>query len=189
MNNLNMDVTDPFVAGNLKKKLLTIPNEKLENFYDALFGSAHTYAKPMDRINNIYEKFTSSKKDELFAGTRETAKAMYDKFYTISCEMYDYLKNNRNANPIDRCFFLNQKYSDLKNATGEKVFSDKEIYVLKEMGYGEFLLNVSFYGNTSEAIDKIEHIIKGIITKKYLTPKNENMIENKEVKALVGSVA
>ena len=54
-----------------------------------------------------------------------------------------------------------------------KLLTKQDLYILDELGGGEWVMNIKFITNSKEAIDKIENIIKNAITEKYLAPKHE----------------
>lgn len=188
MAQLNM-TQDAFVIGSIMKKVEQIPDEKLYEFYDALFGDEHSYLKPMDRVAKVAKSFENEKRDELFDEVPALAKAMYDKFLAQNIQGLMFCMKNRNKIPSDREFFKNTDYKELKNSLGEKVYTDKELYVLKKLGGGEFLLGVTGYQTSKAVTDKIEAIIREVITKKYLTKDMVNAIESSRVRALIAEVA
>ena len=161
------------------------PNQHLE-FFMALSGE-HSFAKPMDRIANVAKRFSDEKKAELFMGTKELAKSMYDKFYGIYCGMTDYAQANRDKVPNDREFFENYQFQNMKQIDGSKTFTDKEIYVLSELGGGTWLVDIPFHNGSNEVIEQIEKIIKYTIAKKYLHVE-QNAITNQSVKKLLRGV-
>lgn len=187
MAQLNM-VQDAFAIGSIKNKISKVPDEKLEDFYDALFGEEHAYLKPLDRVSKVAKRFDDAKKEDLLSGTRELATNMYNKFLSQNNEMLEYCRRSRAKVPSDREFFINLDYKNLKNVLGENVYTDKELYVLEKMGGGDFLLNITHYITSASVIEKIESIINSVITKKYLTT-NANAIENKRTKVMIGRIA
>ena len=107
-------------------------------------------------------------KEEIFSGTREIATEMYKKFISLSSSMLDYCTENRAKISSDRMFFINTDYKNLKQTDGSSTLTKQEIYVLTELGNAEFLLNIHYYQNSNDVIEKIEKIIKKAKLKKIM---------------------
>lgn len=148
------------------------PKDYLE-FFKALSGDEYEYKNAMDRIAITANRFKIAQKDELFKDVQSTAKSFYDKIYAINASMTTYSQENRDEVPNDREFFENFDYE--KNIKG---FTDQDIYILKELGGGEWVMNIKFISNSNEALNKIEQIIKTAITAKYLQPKHNAIASN-----------
>ena len=119
-------------------------------------------------------KFDTTR-DDVLAGTREQAKAMYNAFYSRCDHMLDYCTKNRELNSSDREFFKIQDYS--------KMFNEQELYVLNKLGGGSWLLDIKLLANSKVAIDEIEDIIKRGKIMKYLN--TSNAIESKRVSKML----
>ena len=156
-----------FIDGEIESYIDEIPENKYIEFFKALSGGEYEYKNAMDRIAMTAKRFKAERTDNLLAGTREQAKAMYDKFYGQCCAMLDYTQKDRNKTPNDREFFINMKYESLKNTDGSNTYDKKELYVLNELGGGSWLIDVRFYQNSKEVIDRIEAIIKNAMIAKY----------------------
>lgn len=180
MNNLIQDIKTKlniqgggFIDAEIESYLEGIEPEKYLEFFKALSGDEYSYKNAMDRIAITAKRFKVAKTDELFKETPTMAKECYERFYTVNAQMTTYSQTNRDAIPNDREFFTNTKYSDLVDKHGAKVFSKQDLYILDELGGGEWLMNIKFITNSKEAVDKIERIIKTAITAKYMKPKHE----------------
>ena len=164
-----------FSLGMIEECIEDIPIEKYQDFFNMLMGDEHDYLKPLDRVAKVAKHFKHSKADELFSGTRDMAKAFYNKIYTVNASMTTYSQENRDKVPNDREFFENMDYSKLKDKDGFSVFTKQDLYILGEIGGGEWVMNIKFISNSDEAVLKIENIIKNAITAKYLSPKHETI--------------
>lgn len=147
-------------------------------FFKALSGDEYAYKNAMDRISIVAKRFKGADEDELFKDTQSLAKEVYSKFYSVNCSMTTYSQENRDKVPDDRKFFINMDYSKLLDKNNFRVFNEKDIYILKELGGGEWLMDIRFITNSKDAEVKIEKIIKHGITLKYLTPENEAIASN-----------
>ena len=163
-----------FIDAEIEEYVSEIDTSRHLEFFKALSGE-HGFSKPMDRIANVAKQFSKDKENQLFSGSYELAKSMYDKFYYQHSKMTDYCTANRHRIPSDREFFNNCDFKALINSDKSKTYSDKEIYVLGELGGAEWLLSICSYANSKKVIDDIEKIIKTTITKKYLT-KEETLL-------------
>ena len=164
---------DMFSVGMIEDAIEGIDAEQYNEFFNALIGDEHEYLKPLDRVAKVSKQFKHARSNELFKETPTMAKECYERFYTVNAQMTTYSQTNRDAVPNDREFFINTKYSDLVDKYGAKVFSKQDLYILDELGGGEWLMNIKFITNSKEAVDKIERIIKTAITAKYMKPKHE----------------
>jgi len=149
-------------------------------FFKALSGE-HDFRNPMDRIAITAKKFKPAEVN-ILAGTHDKAKAMYDKFYAQQSAMTDYTQANRETIPNDRDWFKSIDYSKLKNRDGSLTYTKQEVYVLNELGCGEFLLDLPTKANSAEAIKLIKKTIDKAITTKYSDAKG---IESKRVLKMV----
>lgn len=156
------------------------PSKHLE-FFKALSGGEFEYKNPMDRIAMVAKKFKAERMDTLLAGTREQAKAMYDKFYIESAYMLEHCTKNRDIIQNDRDFFRGIDYENLKKTDGSLVYTKQELYVLDYLGGGDWLMDIRFASNSKEVIDKIESVIKNAVVAKY---GNQPMI-NLQVKKMI----
>ena len=157
-------------------EIACITNDNLREFYREVV-SADTYGNGMKAIISVAKNFKSAEKD-IVAGTAEKAKNMYDKFYAQQSAMLDYSQTHRDEVPNDREWFNKIDYSKLKNRDGSKTYTKQELYVLKELGDGEFLLNLRFTLNSSHVVAKIKKIIDKAIKTKH---KKIESIESKRV--------
>jgi hypothetical protein len=142
------------------------PSRHLE-FFKALSGGEYEYKNTMDRIAMTAKRFRTEKTDNLLAGTRSQAKAMYDKFYSESMAMLDYTAKNRERCPSDRDFFNGLPYEILKRTDGTPTYTKQELYVMDKLGAGEFLLGIRLALSSKDIIDKIERVIKEAVMTKY----------------------
>lgn len=177
MKNLKIE-SDMFSVGMIEDAIDGIDSEQYKEFYNMLMGDDHDYLKPLDRVAKVAKHFKHSQADELFKETPTMAKECYERFYTVNAQMTDYSQQHRDAVPNDRDFFVNTKYQELKDKHGADVFSKQDLYILDELGGGEWLMNIKFITNSKEAVDKIERIIKTAITAKYMKPKHEAISHN-----------
>ena len=162
-----------FAVGMIEDSLEGIKPSEYKTFFCALMGDEHEYLKPLDRVAKVAERFKASTEDELFKDTYLIAKTFYDKIYAINANMTTYSQENRDKVPNDREFFENMDY-----ANQIKGMTEQDIYILKILGGGEWVMNIKFISNSSEAIAKIEKIIKNAITEKYLGNKHEAIAHN-----------
>jgi hypothetical protein len=160
------------------------PSRHLE-FFKALSGGEYEYKNAMDRIAMTAKRFKSERTDNLLAGTREQAKAMYDKFYGQCCAMLDYTQQDRNKTPNDREFFLNMPYDKLKNRDGSMAYTKQELYVLNELGGGNWLIDVRFSVNSTTIVDRIEKIISNAKISKY---EDTKQISNGKVMKMIAGI-
>jgi len=154
-------------------EIACIPNDKIREFFKEVL-IAESYGNGMKAIINTAKKF----KPDILASTAEKAKNMYDKFYAQQSAMLDYSQTHRDEVPNDREWFNKIDYSKLKNRDGSKTYTKQELYVLKELGGGEFLLNLRFTLNSSHVVAKIKKIIDKAIKTKH---KKIESIESKRV--------
>jgi len=168
-----------FNYSTIEDEIKHIPQDKLREFYKSVM-SVDSFGNGMKAIIEASKLFTS--KVDIYDGSRDKAKSMYDKFYVECCRMLDYCTDNREKINSDREFFTNCDYASLKNKLGESAYTKQELYVLNDLGSGEWLCNIRLYPNSEVAITAIEKSIKKAITTKYST----NAIENKKVRDLIG---
>ena len=164
---------DMFSIGMIEESIKDIKPEQYIDFFNMLMGDEHSYLKPLDRVAKVAKHFKHSMSDELFKDTPTMAKDCYDKFYAINAQMTTYSQENRDKVPNDREFFNNTDYKMLKDKHGADVFTKQDLYILDELGGGEWLMNIKFITNSKDAVEKIEKIIKSAITAKYMKPKHE----------------
>lgn len=174
-----------FNFGLIADEIENIPNENLKEFYK-LVMSNESFGNGMKAIIASAKEFTPQEQD-LLAGTHDTAKQMYNKFYAQNCAMTDYTQANRDKVSNDRDFFEKMDYTKLKNTDGAKTYTKQELYVLKELGGGSWLVDIRFLPNTQVAISKIEKIIKSAIITKY--SNSTNAIESKRVTKMLRGAA
>lgn len=167
-----------FINAEIESYLEGVEPENYLEFFKALSGDEYEYKNAMDRIAITAKRFKEAKSDELFKESHSMAKTFYDKIYGINSSMTTYTQENRDKVPNDREFFLNLDYSKLMDKNNFKVLTKQDLYILDELGGGEWLMNIKFITNSKEAIDKIERIIKNAITSKYLAPKHEAISSN-----------
>lgn len=157
-----------------------ISNTDLREFYKSVV-TADTFGNGMKAIINTAKKFKPEEKD-LLAGTEDKAKVMYDKFYSQQSAMTDYSQSHRDEVPNDRDWFRSIDYSKLKNRDGSQTYTKQELYVLQELGGGEFILDLPFKENSQKVIALIKKTIDKAITTKYSEAKG---IENKHVVKMI----
>ena len=167
-----------FIDAEIESYLEGIKPEDYLSFFKALSGDEYAYKNAMDRIAIVSSKFKGAERDELFKETHSMAKECYDKIYALNASMTTYSQENRDKVPNDRDFFINIDYSALVDKIGAKVLTKQDLYILDELGGGEWVMNIKFITHSKEAIDKIERIIKSAITAKYLAPKHEAISSN-----------
>ena len=162
-----------FIDAEIESYIEDIKPEQYLEFFKALSGDDYAYKNAMDRIAIVAKSFKTRREDSLFSETPTMAKDCYDKFYHINASMTTYAQENRDKVPNDREFFINMDYS-----TQIKGMTAQDLYVLDELGGGEWIMDIKFITNSKDAIDKIENIIKNAITSKYLKPKHEAIASN-----------
>lgn len=177
-----------YIDGMIRESLEGVKEEDYQEFFNSLMGDDHAYLKPLDRVAKVAERFKASTANELFEGTRDMAKAMYDKFYAINATMTTYTQNNRDTIPNDRVFFENFDYKNMKDPKNHLILSKQELYTLNELGGGTWLMNIKFIMNSKEAVDKIESIIKSAITKSFMMKKSDNAIAG-NVRKMIGKAS
>ena len=173
-----------FIDAEIQSHIEGIDKSLYLDFFKALSGD-HDFRNPMDRIAITAKNFKPAEKD-ILAGTADKAKAMYDKFYAQQSAMTDYSQAHRDEVPNDRQWFKSIDYSKLKNRDGSKTYTKQELYVLQELGGGEFLLDLPFKENAQKVIDLIKETIDKAITTKYSDAK---AIESKRVVKMLGKIA
>ena len=185
MNNLIKDIKTKlniqgggFIDAEIESYLEDIDPSSYLEFFKALSGDDYAYKNAMDRISIVASNFKRARSDSLFKGTQTRAKETYDRFYSVNCSMTTYSQEHRDKVPNDRKFFEEMDYKSLLDKNKQKVFNESDIYILKQLGGGEWLMNIKFIINSKDAVEKIENIIKSGITKKYLTPSNESIAHN-----------
>ena len=176
-----------FSMSAVESALAGVANEDLLQLFQYAV-SVEAFGNGLKALTIAVQKLKNEKKEELFSQTRAQAEAMYSKFYTQSCDMFDYIRLNRGLNPVDRDFFCGQKYENLKNKNCEKTFNKQELYVLKALGDGQFLMNISYYLSKKDVIDKIENVIQNGLAQKYLLSNSQKIIENEEIEIYNQSV-
>jgi len=179
VSSLKIDA-NPFNYETINEAIDQVPIEKYMEFYKEVL-KVDSYGNGIKAVLDISEKYKSEKTDRLLEGTREQAKAMYDKFYAECCSMLDYTAKSREKHPSDREFFINVPYKQLERTDGTKTYTDKELYVLNELGGGEWLIGIRLALSSKEVIDKIEAVIKKALTTKYNQPAISY-----EVKKMIG---
>lgn len=165
-----------FIDAEIEEYINGIDKSQHLEFFKALSGDEYQYKNAMDRISIVAKRFKNEKTDNILAGTREQAKAMYDKFYYECCAMLDYAQKNRSKVPNDREFFMNVPYSELKCTDGSPAYTKQELFVLNALGGGEWLIDIRLALSSKDVIDRIEKIIRDAVLAKY---NNQNRIENK----------
>lgn len=167
-----------FIDAEIEEHISSIDKSQHLEFFKALSGDEHQYKNAMDRISIVAKRFKNAKTDNILAGTREQAKAMYDKFYYESCAMLDYIQENRDKVPNDREFFKNVPYGELKRTDGSPAYTKQELFVMNALGGGEWLMDIKLAPSSKDVIDKIEKIIREAVLTKY---NNQNSIESTRV--------
>lgn len=170
LNNLRIE-KDMFSVGMIEDAIEGISPKQYKEFFNALMGDEHDYLKPLDRVAKVSKHFKGTEEAELFKDTQDIAKTFYDKIYGVNASMTTYSQEHRDKVPNDREFFENMDYTSLTDKNKFKVFTKKDLYILDELGGGEYIMNIKFITNSSEALTKIEKIIKHAIRLKHLAPK------------------
>ena len=156
-----------FIDEEIRDIIHDIKEKDHKAFFKALSGE-HQYLKPMQIVSKVAKEFkTPTLKDNLLENSRAEAKDMYDKFYAESSAMLDFTAQRRNDYPSDVLFFVSFNYAQAKKVDGSKAYTKKEIYVLRELGGGEWLMNIKLASNSQEVINKIHRIIADGIETKY----------------------
>lgn len=176
IKSLKIDM-NPFNYEAINEAIDLVPVERYMEFYKQVL-KIDSYGNGVKAVLEISENFKNEKTDNILAGTREQAKAMYDKFYYESCAMLDYAHQNRSKVPNDREFFRNMPYSELKRTDGSPAYTKQELFVLNALGGGEWLIDIRLALSSQDIVDRIEKIIKEAVLTKY---NNQNRIENKRV--------
>ena len=158
-----------FIDAEIQSHIEGIDKSLYLDFFKALSGD-HDFRNPMDRIAITAKNFKPAEKD-ILAGTADKAKAMYDKFYAQQSAMTDFTQANRDKVRNDREWFKSIDYSKLKNIDGSQTYTKQELYVLNELGGGEFLLDLPFKDNSQKVIELIKKTIDKAITTKSIESK------------------
>ena len=167
INSLKIEVeNNPFEYQTVVDEVEHIQEQDFMRFYSEC-RAENTFGDGMKAIINTAKKF----KPDILASTAEKAKNMYDKFYAQQSAMLDYSQTHRDQVPNDREWFNKIDYSKLKNKDGSKTYTKQELYLLKELGGGEFLLNLRFTLNSSHIITKIKKIIDEVLKTKSIESK------------------
>lgn len=149
-----------------------LPDDYLQ-FFKELSGDEYAYKNAMDRISIVASKFKKHEEDSLFSGTQCLAKEVYSRLYAVNSSMTTYSQANRDKVKDDRVFFETMDYKNMVDLNNKNVLTRQDVYILKELGGGEWLMNIKFISNSSEALNKIEKIIKHAIRLKHLAPKHD----------------
>lgn len=182
-NRLNL-VDDIYAIDTIKEKMELIEDNQCLDFYQSVVCK-NTFGNGLKAFLNTIEEFNSIKIDNLLDGTREQAKAMYDKFYEQCYAMLDYVKKDRNKTPNDREFFINMPYNKLKNRDGSMTYTKQELYVLNEIGGGGWLIDIRFYTNSKTIVDRIEKIISNAKISKY---EDTKQVSNGKVMKMISGI-
>ena len=177
---------DIFAIETVQEATESIDEDKYMQFYKDVMKE-DTFGNGMKAILKISEAYTKSDTTSLTQNSRQLAKSMYDKFYAENCAMTDYAQDNREKITNDRLWFESINYSKLKRADNTSTYTKQEVYVLKELGGGGWLLDIRFALNANDVVNKIEKIINTAIVTKY--DKNENAIESKKVMKMLRGAA
>ena len=177
LNNLKIE-KDIFSVGMIEDALEGINAKQYAEFFNELMGDSHEFLKPLDRVSKVAKHFKSAEADTLFKDTHLRAKETYTRFYGVNCSMTTYSQTHRDVVKDDRVFFETMDYKNMEDVHGKVIFTELDMYILKYLGGGEWLMNMKFITNSQEVEKKIENIIKNGITKKYLTPKHEAIANN-----------
>ena len=175
---------DIYAIDTIKEKMELIEDNQCLDFYQSVV-SKNTFGNGLKAFLDTIEEFNSIKTDNLLAGTREQAKAMYDKFYYESYSMLDYARDNRDKVPNDREFFINMPYSELKRTDGSDTYTKQELYVLEQLGSGSWLIDIRYYTNSKTIVDRIETIISNAKISKY---ENTKQISNGKVMKMIAGM-
>ena len=173
-----------FNFGLIANEIKGLETSQLNDFYKEVM-MPDNYGNGLKAVLEVAKKFKPAEVD-ILEGTHDKAKAMYDKFYAQQSAMTDYTQANRETIPNDREWFKNINYSKLKNRDGSLTYTKQEVYVLNELGGGEFLLDLPTKANSAEAIKLIKKTIDKAITTKYSDAKG---IESKRVVKMLQGVA
>jgi len=165
-----------YSLGLVEDAIKGIPPEQFGDFFAALMGDDHQYLKPLDRVVKVSRQFKQMKREDLFANTKQISKEMYDKFYALHSALTSHAEDNRATVSDDMRLFVQINYNTLR--AGHLTLSKQELYVLDELGGGEWLFGIKRYENAGKVIDRIEHVVKTAITAKYLKPKSEVIAGN-----------
>lgn len=176
--------TTAFNIALVKEEIEAIDKADLREFYKAVV-TADTFGNGMKAIINTAKDFKPEEKN-ILDGTEQKAKAMYKKFYAEQSAMITYAQKNRDKISNDRDWFNSIDYSNLKRTDGTLVYTKQEIYVLKELGGGAFLLDLPYKENSNEVIQLIKRTIDKAIVTKYSDTK---AISSKRVVKMLGRVA
>ena len=177
---------NPFEYQAVVDSVENIKEDEFMDFYNEC-RSEKSYGDGMASLKVVAERYEKKILSALTGTSRQLAKSMYDKFYAENCAMTDYTQKNRDTITNDRLWFESIDYSKLKRADGTNTYTKQEIYVLKELGGGGWLLDIRFALNANDVVNKIEKIINTAIVTKY--EKNDNAIESKKVMKMLRGAA
>lgn len=167
-----------YIDAEIESNLEGVSPDNYLEFFKSLSGNEYSYKNAMDRISIVASKFKQAEADTLFKGTQTLAKEVYTRLYGVNCSMTTYSQTNRDVIKDDRVFFETMDYKNMVDVHGKSVLTEQDIYILKELGGGEWLMNIKFITNSKDAEAKIEGIIKNAITEKYMRI-DKNSISNK----------
>ena len=159
-----------------------IKESNFMEFYKKVMGE-NNYGNGIQVIIKITEQFKKTTKVDLFLkDSKSVAKEMYDKFYSESSAMSSFTTSNRDRYPNDLLFFSTFSYAQAKKVDDSMAYTKKEIYVLRELGGGEWLMNIKLNENSKTVIDKIQRIIIDGIETKY---SKDEILTNPKVAKII----
>lgn len=162
-----------------------IENTDLRAFYKAVV-SIDTYGNGMRAIIDTAKEFKQKTMLEMkIDASEEQAKAMYEKFYDLQAQITTYTQANREQVSNDREFFRNISYDKLENQDGSKTLTKSELFVLTELGGGDFLIDITYQDSSKSVTDKIKIIIAKAVKEKYA---DTDKLMDKRVSTMLGTV-
>lgn len=168
MANLKIN-QDPFTIGSIKKKLETIPDSKLQNFYDSLFGDEHSFLNGMDRVTKVAKQFQVQTVDK----TEIKAKELISLVHTMNNVVFE------NSRASGRSFDEELKGTRFTNVT------DRVIAVLDNVhphyNHKKLIGNIRSYADSVAELVAFKRALQSV--------RNDNAIENKSVRKLLKKTA
>jgi hypothetical protein len=146
----------------IEEAVAAVPPDQHQRFFNALMGDEHSYLKPLDRVAKVAKRFTGQ--HDQIDETRRQAKAVYDELYRLHFVLANHFDNMPTEERKGGEDFETVRYQAL-TIDGEKI-TPQSLYVLRELGGGEWLKRIKTYQTSKTVIDKIEGVIKDAKRKK-----------------------
>ena len=161
---------DPFTVGSIKNCLEPIADDKLQDFYNALFGDEHSFLKPMDRIVKVAKQFQVQTVDRVELKAKEFIKLVHSMNNVV-------FSNSRTSG---------RTFEDELAGTTFTNVSERVIAVLNNVAphfnHKKLIANIRTY---STAVSELTAFKRALTTLR----EKDTAIASPEVKKMIGRVA